>query len=440
MKLDKIVCLYIILASMLSILFFPVILEPLDNDVFYHLIIAREMINSKTPLILHDPWFNAPEGLLHSYPPLFHWVLVLFSLGGILNMEQIAVLFQIVFYPLALLTVYRLVSYVENKETAFVAIVILTLYFPFFGRTHLAIPEALQHVLIPLTFLAYLKGREKLCGILMALMLANHIFDPLLVFFAILTHYILYRKEPFNIRDFLLITSPGLIFQAYGIYGFFGLVSMVQSASISDIALSLSSNYYRMYLALVSSSVMIILGVWFFRRKLINRSNAIFAVWFLFSLPVFFKLPNRFPAYVGLPLAALAAILIIKLRDGRKFFYDLYLPIIIALLISSTYLSYLWFPHVHDFYKPGVDVNERLALSWIEKNIPKDEIIQLNRGRTFYEGYRIAYFTDHKTTESENISRYLYSIFPDDSSENWTLLRHYDTYKIYIKSNRITMP
>ncbi|MCK4491120.1 MAG: hypothetical protein KAU03_00745 [Candidatus Altiarchaeales archaeon] len=387
------------------------------------------MINSKTPFILHEPWFNAPKGSLHYYPPLFHWILVLFSLGGTLDMRQLAVLFQIIFYPLALLTTYHLVSYVENKETGFIAVVVLTSYFPFFGRTHLPIPEALQHILIPLAFLTYLKSKDKLCGIILAMLLMNHIYDSLLILSAIFTHWFVYRRESFNMRNLLLISSLGLIFQLHGIYG-----HMYIHHNQPWLTNPLPGISYRSYLAVASSSIMLILGSCCILRKSLSKSNNIFIFWFLFTLPIFWKMTHRFPAYAGAPLAVLAAILIVKLKNEGKNFYGVYLPIIVGLLVANACISYLAFPHIHDFYKPGVDENEKLALLWIKQNIPAEQIIQLGPRRSFYDGYRIAYFTGHKTTESENIAGYLYCVHPVEPPGNWTLIKGYGLYRIYTKA------
>ena len=429
---------YVFFVSIASVALFPVIQEPLDNDVFYHMAVAREMVEQNN-FIAKERWFESPGGLLQfKYPPLFHWLLVLFSLGGAIDFEIIAVAFQIVFYPFALISSYLLVSHIKDKGTGFIAIILLTLYFPFFGRTHMAIPEALQHSLIPLTFLFYLKHKEKVAGVMMSIMLANHLFDAVFVLLTILGHWFFYRRGTFGILFFLLLSLPGMVFQVYGICGILNLNSVRNASNSYDFAISVSSNYYRMFLALTSSSIMLILSIWAFRKNILYEDSLLLVIWFLFLVLIFLKLPNRFPAYAALPLGFFVAMLIKNILDKRSPSYEYHLSIIAGLLIANIFLSYQWFPHVYDFYKPGVDKNEKEALLWIKDNLPREEVIQVNPGRSFYEGYRIVYFARHNTTESKNKAKYLYTVFSNEPSDKWCILKTYGLYKIYIRSSKGT--
>ena len=119
----------------------------------------------------------------------------------------------------------------------------------------------------------------------------------------------------------------------------------------------------------------------------------------------------------------------------KKNFYSSYLPVLVLFLLLNAYVSYIAFPHVYDFHKPGVDVNERQMINLIGENISKDDIIQLNPGRSFYEGYRIAYYSGHTTTEKENISNYLYHIYQDPPPERWSLVKNISFYQLYISSS-----
>jgi len=426
MDIERLTYIYIISVSVLSIIIFPVILEPLDNDVFYHLTIARDMIEKKTPVLYHVDWYFAPQGVLHWYPPLFHWLLVIFSLGGLINLEYIAIFFQLIFYPLALLSAYHLVSYMENQKIGFITTLLLSTYFPFFARTHLAIPEALQHILIPVAFLMYLKGNEKLSILTLIALALSHRYDALLVFFAIIFHWALYKRKLYDIRNTVILFIPFLLLQVY-------YIQATPNSALSRLTMQ-GHTEYRFISGIVCTFILGILFVWSILTIERNSNRNCIIVWFLFTIPIFvFSMASRFPAYAAMPMSILVAIMID--REIKKYQrYSVNLPIIAVLLLANIYISYEFYAHACDFMKPGVDKQEEEALLWISKNIPEDEIILVRR--SFYEGCRITYYTHHKTTQSPEYSKYLYISPHNNPPQNgWKIIKESGPYKVYRKNN-----
>ncbi|MEA1924686.1 MAG: hypothetical protein U9M95_02345 [Candidatus Altiarchaeota archaeon] len=418
METDKKAYIYILMVSVLFVYVFPVTLELLDNDVFYHLLVARQIIDSGSPYFLHQPFLNHPQGLIHYYPPLFHWILVLSSM--ITGLEKGALYLKLLFYPLALLSFYVLVSSTLNKKTAFFSIIVLSTFFPFSARTHMAIPEALQYILIPLLLLSYLRGKEKICGFLLFLALINHLYDSLMLAVVLLTHWYLYRRETYRMQDTLLVAFPGLMFQLYGICG---------HLTVFQIGVDEGYLFERITLALASVFIPFLLCFWFILKRLLNPGNCVYILWFISALPVLFRLPGRFPAYIAMPLAVIVAV---SLMDARKLLEKkgIYSSVVLSLLVLNLVFSTLFYPHVYDFYKPGIDSQEGEALSWIKENIPLNDVVSVGEGRSFYEGYKVAYCTGHRTTESWNQSLYLYIPY-EMNDDNWSLAVDYGRYRIY---------
>ncbi len=415
MEIGKIAYLYIILVSLLSIIIFPIISTSLlDHDVFFHLLVSKEMIKEKTPFLLHEPWTTTLETL--SYPPLFHWVLVLFSLFGFLPMENLALFFQIIFYPLALLTFYQLTSYMEDRKTGFIAVIILSLYFPFFARTHLAIPEALQHIFIPLVFLSYLKGREKLCGLFSLFLFLNHNLDAFLILLIIGIHWLFYKRGKFAMLNTLLISSPGIILQLYSHFSFTDPIENIFSKLGNTSSIDLS-------LALLSSGILFLIGVWAL-LKYRKGINPLLILWFLGTLIILFSYrAARFPAYLGPPASIIIAMALLKefKTEGR---FSLAFPIV-GLIAISIYTSAIFFPFCYDFYGPGINEVEESSYQWIKSNLTGRSIFFVGS-----HGYKLVYFTDQKVIRDGGGGEYLFSNLPHYSpDEGWRLIRDFGEYR-----------
>ncbi|OYT54779.1 MAG: hypothetical protein B6U72_01550 [Candidatus Altiarchaeales archaeon ex4484_2] len=428
METDKTAYIYILLVSACIILVHSSMLDFLDYDVFYHLLVAGELIKQKTLFLLHDPWFNHPSGLIHYYPPLFHWILALSSL--IAGLEKGALFLKLMFYPLALLSIYHLVSHVEGRETAFLSVILLSITPLFYTRVHLAIPESLQHVLIPLIFLFYLRGNAKLSGLITSLTLANHLYDSLLVFFAVSAHCLLYRKKTFNITNYFLFSLPGMVIQLYGVYA-----HSITYWAIYNI--SLLQRLSLMTVVLLGVVIPMVFLFWFIRRGLLDKTNSIFLVWFLFTLPILPGLPLRFPPYTLVPLMVLSSILFMDLRKEVDFRL-LYMPLIVFLLITQVFLSPLSFSIIAGFQGPCIDADERKALTWLRDNLPPGEPILLTEIQNPLQGFMksVPYFTGHPVTGLLNQSRYLYTL-SEIKDDNWSLAVEYGIYRIYHRNQYI---
>jgi len=434
MKIERAVYLYIILVSLLSLAIFPVISHLLSDDVFYHLIVVREMINSKTPLIIHEPWFNAPEGVFHNRPPLFYWLMVLVSIGGVLNIEHVAIFFQFIFYPLALLTVYCLASYIDNKRVGLISVIILSTYLPFFARTHLCIPEALEHVMVPLALLYYLKGKEKTCGLFLLALFLNHSYYPFLVLFIIVSHWTLYKRRSYNLLSTLLIALPGISLQLYyRLHSIMGYVIMVTSMTTTGYV-----DCHNVSYAILCTAIILFVGLLSMWKSTHNQKNNILVMWFLSTIPILFLYhPARFPAYVASPLIIAIAMLIddeINRYTG-SWTYSRTIQGIAILLFINIIISTAFFTYAYDLATPALDDMEASALSWISENIPENQIILVPSGYGKCMSYRIVYYTNHGVTTIPSNSTCFYVASQELSNDDWVIYRRWGWYRIYKRDN-----
>ena len=423
MNWNRVTAVYIAIATIMSPVLFPLLLTPVDNDVWFHISMVRDMRQSGDLFPLEIGWRNAPHGIPLWYPILFHWVLYAFSLGGLIDLVIVAVLAQLLLFPCALIAVFFLANYINNSRVAFFSVVLVSTFFPFFSRTHNCIPEAFQHILIPLTILAYLKGYSKSCGLLLTLQFLNHLLDPFLVLSFIAVHRIWSKSvRSFSLSQMVIFALPGGVMQLWWLI----------RRALSPLTLyTVQSGYWsEVILNGILPSYFLTLMVIYALFKRINIPQRILILLWIISLqPVLFsKLASRFPAYYVTPASLLVAPVLTRL--GNK----LLAPEMLRwtfLFFASVAFSFFFFGHTHDLTVPAVSPQQRSALQWIETHTPQNAIILVDPGRTRYDGYRIYFFTKRRVTELSTSADFHLSLLPDPESSAWRLSVEFDGIYIY---------
>ncbi len=427
MNWNRVTTAYIAIATLMAPVFFPLLLTPVDNDVWFHLSLVRDMVESANLFPLEINWINSPEGIPRWYPIFFHWVLYALSFGGLIDLVTIAVLAQLFFFPCALFAIFFLAKHVGNPRAAFFSVVFTSTFFPFFSRTHNCIPEALQHILIPLTILVYLKGHSRTCGVLLSLQFLNHLLDPFLVLGVIVVHRICSRTHScFSLPSMVIYALPGLVIQLWWLI------------KRSEVALPMVRSVYNAYSGfwsevilngILPSYFLLLLIIYALSKRIKIPHLRLLIFWIISLLLILFsRLGSRFPAYFVTPASLLIVSVMTRLRiklltpEMGKWAF---------LFLCSIVFSYTFFGHTHDLTVPAVPPQLRNALQWIETHFPQDAIVLVNPGRTNYDGVRIYFFTKRRVTELPTSADVHLSYHHSPVSAAWRLSAEFDGIYVY---------
>jgi hypothetical protein len=427
MNWHRVTAVYIAIATLISPVLFPLLLTPVDNDVWFHLSMVRDMRESGDLFPLEISWINSPKGIPQWYPLLFHWLLYAFSLGGLLDLVTMAVLAQLFLFPCALIAVFFLAKHICNPRIAFFSVVLVSTFFPFFSRTHNCIPEALQHILIPLTILAYLKGHSRTCGLLLTLQFLNHLLDPFLVLGVIIVHRICSASPiSFSLPNMVIFALPGAVVQLWWLTiraeAALHLVQSVYTAGSgfwSEVTLN----------GILPSYFLIVLVIYMLIKRIKIPHFMLLLLWIISLLPILFsRLGSRFPAYFVTPASLFIAPIVARLgskplaKEIGKWMF---------LFLLSVAFSYTFFGHTHDLIVPAVSPHMRNALEWIDTHTPQDAIILVNPNRTYYDGVRIYFFSKRRVTELPASADVHLSPHSSPVSSAWRLSAEFDGIYVY---------
>jgi hypothetical protein len=202
-KLD-LLSLLIILFIFLSFLVNVDKFAPLGDDCWYHLAVARKIIElGKIPL--WDTWEFQPVGRPHLYPPLLHLLIAFFSKDAESVIEGGKVL-QIVIYPAALLTSWYFTRLLFSAKIAFISLIILTMDATFLLLFIGIMPSSLVNLIFPLLLISFLSKRLKTSVFLIVLCLYSHLSFPFLILICLLVVSYKYRTYLSFYKKFVLIS------------------------------------------------------------------------------------------------------------------------------------------------------------------------------------------------------------------------------------------
>jgi hypothetical protein len=364
--------------------------ELLSDDVYYHLITAREMLLRKTPLLLQDDWLFPPQGRPHLYPPFFHWLLLALTFGGRLDWELVTRSLQVLLYPVLLLVTFTYYRRALSRSQAWSAWCLLICFFPFFARAHLAIPEAVEHLLVPLLFIAFLSGRAVVAGGLLLTLFLTHNLTPPLYLAALTAGTFLQRANPQYraLRTVWLLASPGILLHLFvawlGADAPFYLADKLRPRWETIAVL-----YAHPLRELPCLSPWLILAAAGLFRPGPRRQHVWPALWLLSTLPILFTYSARFPGYAAVPMCYFAgcgaAALVSRWRRLSP-----WACLVLPGLFIASYGSYSYKYSVHR----RLDTHQRTAFRWIDEHIPAGEWLGTE---TLFTGYRLKYYAERKS-------------------------------------------
>ena len=202
-KLD-LLSLLIILFIFLSFLVNVDKFAPLGDDCWYHLAVARKIIElGEIPL--WDTWEFQPVGRPHLYPPLLHVLIAFFSKDAESVIEGAKVL-QIFIYPAALLTSWYFARLLFSSKVAFISLIILSMDATFLLIFIGIMPSSLVNLIFPLLLVSFLSKRLKTSIFLMVLCLYSHLSFPFLVLICLLVVSYKYRTYFSFYKKFVIIS------------------------------------------------------------------------------------------------------------------------------------------------------------------------------------------------------------------------------------------
>jgi hypothetical protein len=349
----------------------------------------------------------------------------LLSFCGFFDLINTSILFQILAFPCALTSLYLLSKHIHGEQKAFISVVIASTFFPFFSRTHNCIPESIQHILIPLTVLFYLKKNGKLCGVLITIQFLNHFLDPFLVLLFLTINKVINRKtDRSSLFNIYIFSFPGITVQIYWL-------TLKQQIYTINNAYAVVNTFWPEIIinGLLPSLILMILVVVSTVKETEKRKYLIIYLWIISLLSILFSnYASRFPAYFAIPASILISTLIDRYITNIS---KIKLINAVLLLIISLFLSFNFFGHKHDLQYPSVSIAFKDALFWIRNFTPENSIISVNPGRTLYDGVKIYFLTRRRVTENLTCSSFHFSHKKNDLIENWNLIKIFDDIYIY---------
>ncbi len=426
----------VILATIGFAVLFPAAQSDLlSDDVYYHLIVARDMIAEGTLFPRFDDWLLAPEPRPHIYPPLFHWALAGTSLLTGLGLDQVALAFQVTLFPLVSFSLVALAAKSLPPRAAFLAVMVFTTTFPLAARTHLAIPEALELGLIALALLTYLERREWLCGAILLVMLLNHTGSPVLFAGALLAHqaYVRVRGDDEarrRLAPILIVALPGLALQGY--WGFVNLLTeQVDADNLRPSLPWVLRNYLNPWTGISSILLPIALSLWAWFKGLRHLVVPLCLILVLAYAVILVTYSARFPSYALIPLGLTAGLALHEALGKTPSLGAV--GALTAVMVLNGPASFWYYPYSYDYLRPSAE--QETVLRSADQAAPRGQPVC---GRTLYDGYRVTWLTGRQTTLYElgcGTATLLYSRRPLPDSPGWEPVTSRGGHSLYARSS-----
>lgn len=151
---------------------------------------------------------------IFEYPPLFHWLMILLTIGLIIP----PIYFQIVFALLSTIGILIYTYKTESEETLILVSILLASSIAFVSFAGSLMPQAMDYFLFPLILLFYSKNRVKLTILGVLILFFMHI-TGLLFLMILFAHSILTKHHKFTKIFLVMILLLSPIFYYYNSLG-----------------------------------------------------------------------------------------------------------------------------------------------------------------------------------------------------------------------------
>lgn len=190
-------------------------LSPSFIDIYYHLSVVKGF-NDAAGFVTTDFWEFAPFGRPHLYPPLLHFLMLLFYKCGF-TLLSVARLFEFIIYPALLIVIWKLTKDFFGERLAFFTVLIAISCYSFYLSVINFMPASLATILGLLAFYYFEKEKLLASTIFLALCFYAHAAVPWIFMFSFiiygLTSNSRFKKILKVIILSIILSLPILIYQ-----------------------------------------------------------------------------------------------------------------------------------------------------------------------------------------------------------------------------------
>lgn len=347
---------------------------PLSWDIWYHMRIVENFSNG---YFTFDPVSFGPVGRIHTYPPLFHILLLglykILNYGGLSIMDAARIMPAILF-PLSAISTFLLINKFYGKEVGLLSSFFVLVIPVSLDRGIIASPQSLALVLIPLGFLTYLLGLKErkylyASGILSSAIFYTHGLSFIVFFISIIlfTFLVYLSKREVKIQNFFIFTLITIIVSSPWIIQLlmYGVASNIPYGGIFKLT------FYPVKLGYITMALSIPGAVFLILRK--KEEDLMLLSWgtiaFLLSrnyITSLDLLPFRFIEFLAYPLAFYSSFAIFEFaKEKRK---EAVFAAIIGIMLISSFPAAEYVSKV----KPMLGAEEYSAFSYLNENSIKD--------------------------------------------------------------------
>jgi len=341
-------------------------------------------------------WEYAPVGRAHLYPPLFHFLMLIFYKLGV-SILFIARSFELIIYPLLLLILWRIISVLFSERLAFFSLLITTSVYSFYLSTVNFIPASMAVILGLLAYLFIEKKKILTSSIFLCLSFYTHSGIPWFFVSSLILYGILNRER---LKDVLitvfaaLILASPILMHEYNFRKYVSLTTVYENflielnlwvfvAAIPGVFITLKKKKrYFIFLSLFLVGVLMLLSKYKYRYLcghgilglIFLSSLSLDAIYDKVSVYVFSKRQNQIYLRVLFALVLIFFFVFsptIQFKDKNLKFRP----------INSTYINFI--PNYYNFQR-GNEVSIYFSKFWkeivdiVKINSQEDDIIYCN--------------------------------------------------------------
>ncbi len=364
------IILIVILAFCLTYPLYSRFPYPLSWDIWYHMRIVE---NFSSGFFTFDPVSFGPEGRIHTYPPLFHILLLgLYKLLNLIGLSLVdsARIMPAILFPLSAASMFFLVNRFYGKEMALLSSFFVLIIPVSLDRGIIASPQSLALVLMPLGFLTYLMGLNDRKYLYISGIISSGIFYThglsFIVFYISIVLFIalLYlAKREAKIKNFYIFTLITVIISFPWIIQLlnYGIASNIPYGGLFKLSFyPVKLGYITMALALPGLALLIL------RKK---EEDLMLISWgviaFILSrnyIPGLDLLPFRFIEFLAYPIAFYSSFAIFEFVKDKK--REVFVAAIVGIMIISCFPAAEYVSKV----RPMVGNEEYSAFSYLNNN------------------------------------------------------------------------
>ncbi len=358
-------------------------ITPYGQDCWYHMAVARKVIESHT-LPSWDTWEFQPVGRPHLYPPLLHLLITLFSRDAEHVIEG-AMVVRILIYPSALFTSWYFTRWLFSSKIAFIALVILSMDYTFLAVFKELMSSTLFNVFFPLLMISFLSKRLWASVFFMVLCFYSHLSFPFLALFCLLVVSCRYRIYLSFYAKFFIISLIFYVPWAFRIVVFHDFLRTFTSTFVDNPFMGIIIGFFSFQ---IINPLFLLMGMKGLKKK--EGGQNLIRLLLIGFLPVLIFYGGRYWSHTAPFWAAGVALFFEKYISSRKRIAILLLCAFIPqpllamevpeqgpFIIGMTALDEAVYLFMSD---PVYNADDGALKAFIEQHTQPDQIIHVDRG------------------------------------------------------------